>query len=242
MHGRWLGPLAAAICSLAMAAPAQASSEFITSKLGQEEVLKVRGASGTGGEQQLVLGPFTVSCRAARVSGSPGPGGHELRNETKLSGCTSAVTAGSEELPVPAKLKDPLVLGYDASTGGAELVNPVTVALPSLKCTISIEEGPLYYPPGGGVGAGAGKIPFVDISVPTRRLHDFPSGFQHILEVESFERGLSYSFGGACAGMPAGEEGEYLGTTAEEAVHGDLEFIPGAVWPEGWNIVKNKEG
>jgi hypothetical protein len=89
------------------------------------------------------------------------------------------------------------------------------------------------------VGGGEGQIanPYENISVPTRNLHAFPSGYQHKLAVHNRLTGMIYTFSGGCANLTPGI-GIYSGTTIEEAIGGNLEFVPGAEW----ELVKNNEG
>jgi hypothetical protein len=237
MHGRSLRVALAVVGALALPASASAAtpSKFITSKQGDVEPLAARGSSGTGGEQALHLAPFDVSCRVARSTGGPSPGYTELRDDVKLSRCTTSVEAQGQPVTVPAKVKGVMDL-FHKGNGNAELVNPFLVIVPSLKCTISIDEGTELR---NALVNSEGELvdPYENVTVPTRRLHAFPSGYQRKLAIHNALLGLTYSFSGGCASLTP-SEGAYSGTTAEEAVGGDLEFVPG---PEEWNLIENKE-
>lgn len=242
MHRRSLRAALAVVGALALPASASAAtSQFISSKEGTQQPLAGRGSSGTGGAQTLELPPFRVSCQAARSSGGPGPGYAVLRDDLKFSRCTTSVEAQGQNVTIPAHVKGVVDL-FHKGDGNAELVNPFTVLVPSLKCTIAIDEGAelhnIYTEPTGG-GGGEGEIanPYENISVPTRNLHAFPSGFQHKLAVHNRLIGMTYAFSGGCANLTPGI-GQYSGTTIEEVLGGDLEFVPGSEW----NVVKNKEG
>lgn len=263
MEGRGIRAAVVVLAMLAMPAAASAASgsRFITTKKGVEEPLQVRGGSGTEGEQTLDLPPFTVSCAAAQVKGEPSPGYTMLRNYIKLSRCSTTLGAGEQQLTVPAKVKDTIDAFYKGE-GDSSWVDPVDVQIPSLKCTIVIPEGAElrndYIASDAGSGAGKGPAsPYEAVSVPTRNLRDFPSGYQQALEIIARQVGLDYSFEGGCAGLEPAKQGSYSGTTVEEALDGDLRFLPGSEWSkienkgeeeepfsegetvsEGWNIEK----
>jgi hypothetical protein len=239
MQGRVLRALVPALAMLVVPASASAmQSQFITTKKGIQEPLKVRGASGTEGEQTLYLAPFTVACQAARVSGEPAPGYFMLRNYIKLSRCTTTVSAGEETLTLPAKVNEAIDAFYKGD-GTSSWVNPVNVTIPSLKCTIEIAEGARLHNATTGTGGGSAKVPYVPLTVPNRNLREFPSGYQKRLEIDNHQVGLSYSFAGGCANLqPPSQPGEYVGKTVEEASGGNLEFVPGAEYEQ----VQNEKG
>ncbi len=237
MGARSLRAALAVVGLLALPASALASSpsHFVTSKNGVQEPIAGRGSSGTAGEQELQLPPFDVSCAVARSTNGPGPGYTEFRDDIKFSRCSTNVQVGGEELAVPAKVKGIMDL-FHLGNGNAELVNGFEVLVPALKCTIAIDEGAELR---NGFEGSEGETldPYETILVPTRNLHAFPSGYQRRLGIVNRLLGLQYSFSGSCSNLTP-QEGEYSGTTFEEALHGDLEFVPGS---EEWNIVKNKE-
>jgi hypothetical protein len=236
MYRRGVSAALAAVGALMLPAGASAaSSQFISSKHGNQEPLAGRGSSGTGGEQELHLSPFNVTCNVARSTGGPGPGYTELRDDIKFSRCTTSVEAQGQPVTVPAKVKGVMDL-FHKGDGDAELVNPFQVIVPALRCTIAIDGGAqlrnvLVDEEGETVD------PYQNILVPSRNLRGFPSGYQRKLAIHNALLGFSYSFAGGCANLtPA--EGAYSGTTVEEAIKGDLEFVPA---PEEWNIVKNAD-
>lgn len=236
MRGRALRALLVVAAVLALPASASAAqSQFITAKRGVVEPLQVRAASGTYAKQQLSLPPFLVSCAAAHTTGGPGPGYTELRNDVRLARCTASVPLESQSVTIPARVKDPLNLFFKGD-GNAELVNPVEVSIPGLKCTIEIAEGALL----SNAFTNGGEepvLPYGNFAVPVRNLRDFPSGFQLRMQINADEVGLNYAFEGGCANLTP-EEGAYSGLLDEEAVHGDFEFVPGSEW----NVVKNQGG
>jgi hypothetical protein len=217
------------------ASASAASSQFSTTFRGTQEPLKVRGVSGTYAEQKLSLPPFSVTCAAAHMTGGPSPGYTELKNDVKLSRCTTSVPVESQSITAPAKVNAPLNLFFKGD-GDAELVNPVEVSIPGLKCTIQIAEGAALRNEFMN-GGEEPQLPYGDFSVPVRNLRDFPSGFQNRMQIDADEVGLSYSFEGGCANLTP-QEGAYSGLLDLEAVHGNLEFIPGAEW----NRVVNNGG
>ena len=242
MQGRGRRVLLLAIGALAVPSSASAAtSQFVTTKLGAEEPLAVRGASGSEDAQTLSLPPFTVSCAAMHAIGGPAPGYAALRSSIRFSRCTTTVSAGEQAVTVLARVKGAMELFYKGD-GNANLVNPFEVQLPSLKCRIAITEGAqlhnLYTEKTGVGGAGEGKVtlPYRNLTVPTRNLRWFPGGYQQRLEIDNKQSGLSYSFAGACANLQPGV-GTYSGVTNEEAAEGDLEFLPGSEW----NQVENRE-
>ena len=235
MHGRNLRAALVVVGALAVPAGASAAtSQFISSRHGNPEPLAGRGSSGTEGAQTLDLPPFTVSCSVARSTGGPGPGYTQLRDDVKFSRCTTSVDAEGQNVTIPARVKGAMDL-FHKGNGNAELVNPFEVLVPALKCTIAIAEGSELHniyaePTGGGGGEGkAGANPFENIAVPTRNLNGFPSGVKHEIVVHNRLIGVSYSFSSGCSNLSPGV-GTYSGATVEEAVGGDLEFVPGSEW------------
>jgi len=253
MHrgGRRAAMVAVGMLALAPASASAASSQFSTTSQGVQQPLHVRGASGSFGDQELSLPPFSVFCAAARATGEPGPGYTQLHNDIKLSRCATAVRIGEQSVTVPAKVKSVIDLFYKGD-GDSSLVNPVVVVIPALKCTITIAEGAqlqnAYSGSLTGKGAGKATLPYENITVPARDLRDFPTGFQHRLQIENDQVGLLYSFAGGCANLQPASQGSYSGSMVEEAIHGNFEFVPGSEWnqienseeepPEGWDIEK----
>lgn len=136
-----------------------------------------------------------------------------------------------QEIPVPAKFEAPLELVFNGTTGGAQLLNEVTVEVKKLGCEAHIQPGSLS----DGLEEEA---PFEEELVSTSRLRKFPSGVQKKLWVHSREVGLHYYFLGKCFPL-FGEDGVYQGTLSDEVPDGNLNYVPPV--EEGWNIVTNKE-
>jgi len=141
------------------------------------------------------------------------------------------VQIAGKEIPVAAKVRAPLELLYNATTGDAQLLDEVTIEIKKLGCEAHLQPGSLS----NGL---EGEAPFEEELVSTSRLRKFPSGIQSKLWVRSSEEGLHYYFLGECFPL-FGEDGVYQGTLSDEVPDGNLNYVPPV--EEGWNIVTNKE-
>jgi hypothetical protein len=214
---------------VALSAPAAGAFEFRAHHAGQPAgPFLTRGGSGTAGHQQFGLGPFEVSCAAARSTGSIAQDRSRFfLDSVKFSQCTAEVPVGGGSVPVPVRFEEPFQFGFDAVEGFIELVSPVTAQIKSLKCTASIPAQLLVVPAeegSQGQGAGAGKANppfFIPTLVPTLNLHTFPSGEQEKLLIE-FDQPGKLTLSGQCAGL--GDTFEYSGDLVDEIHSGDLSW------------------
>jgi hypothetical protein len=227
----WLGGrIAVAGAALAFGAcPASAlADEFIAAP---EAPLKV--VSGTAGEQRFQLGPFTISCAAAKGSGAV-TGPQTISADVRFSHCEDSTQLGGETLSSPVSFVGRL--GFVWTASGLTAIQRFSIKVKAPRCVIVA--GHPESPGGAGVGkisvvAGSSYAEELDSS---RNLRLFPTGFQHKLAIETRAEQIEVNYEGACADFATSEEGTYSGTFIGEAVRGDLEGSG-----EGWNRVKNKQ-
>jgi hypothetical protein len=223
--------IAAVLCGLLAIAGSALANEFVVAPKAP-----TRGGSGTEHEQEFNFGPFQIRCDAARSSGAALA--TSLSVLTRFSKCATTDHFGAQTLPLKTRFKGALALLY-SDTGFVGLASAPQITIGGLKCTILL---------GGGSssgGAGAGKIEvdlggasFANVSVPTRRVKQFPAGQQHGLMIDNEIEGLPFEYSGSCASFGDGEQtGSYSGTLWDEAPSGNLEFVGGS--GEEWNRVKN---
>jgi hypothetical protein len=222
------------LASMASAASADASGgEFRATQHAPIKEFPSKGVSGTAGHQELQLGSLTIACEAARSRNNVFHESETLPVEVSLKRCTVPIQAGEKTLSVVAKVEGPLELAYNATSGGAQLLNEVTVEIRALGCQGFLQPSQMTY----GL---EDEPPFEEELVATGRLKQFPSGVQRKLWIRGDEVGLRYLFLGKCAPL-IGEDGVYRGTLSDEVPGGNLWWVPPPSPPPGWEIVENKE-
>jgi hypothetical protein len=225
--------IAAILCGLLATAGSAPANEFVAAP----EAL-TRGGSGTEHEQEFNFGPFQIQCSAARSKGSASS--TFLLVTTRFSKCATTDNFGGQALPLKTHFNGALGLLY-GDTGFAGLASAPEITIGAIKCTILLGKESAGSSSGG---AGAGKVEvdlggasFSNVTVPTRRVKQFPTGLQNGLMIDNEIEGIPFEYSGSCASFGDGEEtGSYFGTVWDEAAGGDLEFVGGG---EEWNRVKN---
>lgn len=225
---------AAILCGLLAVAGSALANEFVVAPEAS-----TRGGSGTEHEQEFNFGPFQIQCSAARSKGSASS--TMLLVATRFSKCSTIDHFGAQTLPLKTHFKGPLGLLY-SDTGFVGLASAPAITIGAIKCTIVPGEESSGSSSGG---AGAGKIEvdlggasFSNVTAPTRKLKQFPSGVQHGLTIDNEIEEIPFEYSGSCAGFGGGEEtGSYSGTLWDEGVGGNLEFVGGS--GEEWNRIKN---
>jgi hypothetical protein len=220
--------MTAAVLALAAPATDAVAGEFVVAPEGP-----TRSASGTAGEQQFHLGPFTIACAATSGRGSR-PESETLLDSVRFRHCDSTADLGGEPLHSKAVIQQPVTFAYMAS--GHVAISRIAIKVQAPRCTILVG-----HPESLGTGAGAGKAAivglatFTNVSDDSHNLRQFPTGFQHKLSIESEAEGIEVAYEGACQGFAPSLEGTYSGTVTDEAVRGNLE----GNGESGWNRVVN---
>jgi hypothetical protein len=227
--------LAVAVVAAALAFGASATSavagEFVVSKEGP-----LRVVSGTAGEQQFEVGPFTVECTAAKGSGVAST--VTISAEVKFSHCQDSVQIGGQPLVSKAAIKGHV--GFVWGTLGSVEIKGLSITVADPRCTIVMGELEGLDTGGGGARFTAfGAAAYSNLSEPARNLRLFPSGYQKEMSLTSEATGVEVHYEGGCAGLPASEEGVYTGTFVAEIAGGDLE---GKGEGSGWNKIENEDG
>lgn len=214
-----------AVLALTVTGASALAAEFIAAPKASTML-----TSGTAGNQEFQLGPFTITCASAKGRGSV-VNPRVLSNDVKFSRCQSAAQLGTETLRSTAAVKQPV--GFVFTAAGLTAFAPLVVTVKNPKCEIVV---------GDPAANGSGKIPnlggvsYTNMSDATPKLRLFPTGFQRKLAVEPVVRGVDVRFEAACAGLAESDQGSYSGTFTDEAVRGNLEG-----GGEEWNHVENKE-
>jgi len=243
MRVRLTTVLVIAVCALCASATAAMATEFKANAVGktfsEESPGKLRGAGS--GPQEFKLGIFTFTCEAATSKGAiTGGSTSKLFVHVRFRGCwTNLLPEKSHErLSFKVAFRGGFDIEYSsngAAENGAEstsevaLVNPspVTAVVGGTGCIIS-------WPPQRITNAGV-KDPgpytaatFTNQEVANGKIKQFPSGFQHKLEIHNeFLHLFAETEGGKCEEVEKTESkvGYYKGSLLEEVIAGNLEAL-----------------
>lgn len=226
------------------AAALAAMAVFTSSALASTATFESTGGAtrGTGGEQVLKIGPFAITCEAAKTKGSATAGTSKtLLVEVTMRKCSTAAKIGANPIKLKTRFDTPVVVEYHAN-GFLELGSEseeglvlkggeVEVSVPPLKtsesaCTIYLYEQT--------VPTKAEKDPENEFSLVSFANETFVAGKNTFtkLHIKNAVTKIKGEFeGGQCEEFVKAEEelksGSWTGEFTQEVKKGNLSWSAG---------------